>query len=166
MTNPLEDYAAWDVHTHDGSRYLGWRQITGLDQVDAGSFDPAATFKDCNMAIDDDGRSLGSEVYQILREARAGAKRETRIEDRYPFFRPVTIEFGEARMSGFCREVSERGIGLLHFFDLASAEVSVTIRTEQGYQVQARVRIAWCTPCGEGAYISGGEFIGISRVGV
>jgi hypothetical protein len=66
------------------------------------------------MAYEKVSEDLTLEVYKILREARANAKKETRDEDRYPFFRPVTIDIGKFRLSGFSREVSERGIGLLH----------------------------------------------------
>ena len=106
------------------------------------------------------------EIYKILSEARANAKKEMRDEVRYPFFRPVTIDIGEIRVSGFSREVSERGIGLLHNTVLALGEVKVTISIKEGSFAQVRTKIGWCNPCGEGWYISGGTFVGIPRVGV
>ena len=90
------------------------------------------------------------EVYRILSEARASAKKEMRDEVRYPFFRPVTIDIGEFHLSGFSREVSERGIGLLHNTILALGEVEVAISIKEGYSVQVRTQIGWCNPCGEG----------------
>jgi hypothetical protein len=104
------------------------------------------------------------DVYKILSEARANAQREMRGEVRYPFFRPVTIDVGKFRLSGFSREVSEGGIGLLHDTVLALGEVEVTILTEEGYSVQVRTQIGWCNPCGKGWFVSGGTFVGISRV--
>ena len=77
----------------------------------------------------------------------------------------MTIDIGKFRLSGFSREISETGIGLLHNAELRNSEVEVTIPTEQGYSVQIRTEIVWCTPCGEGWYISGGRFLGITRIG-
>jgi hypothetical protein len=111
-------------------------------------------------------KQLGLEVYQILREARANEKKERRDTVRYAFFRPVAIHLGQNRLSGFSREISETGIGLLHNADLSPGEVEVVISTEQTYSVHIRTRILWCTRCGDGWYISGGEFVGITRIGV
>lgn len=116
------------------------------------------------MAIDRNEK-LGLAVYQILREARACEETERREMVRYAFFRPVTIYIGKTPLSGFCREVSETGIGLLHNAELTPSEIEIAIPTEQGFSVHIRTQITWCTRCGEGWYISGGEFIGIARVG-
>ncbi len=110
-------------------------------------------------------KQLGLDVYQILREARASDKRERRDGVRYAFFRPVRIHIGGHRFSGFSREISETSIGLLHNADLTPGEVEVAIATEQGYSVHIRTQIVWCQPCGEGSYISGGEFVGMTRIG-
>jgi hypothetical protein len=117
------------------------------------------------MTNGETSKRLGLEVYQILREARASEKKERRDTVRYAFFRPVTILIGENRLSGFSREVSETGIGLLHNANLTPGEVEVVIPTEQGFSVHIRTQIQWCTPCGEDWYISGGEFVGITRIG-
>lgn len=103
-------------------------------------------------------KPLGTAVYEILREARAGQKREYRETVRYSFFRPVTIHVGTTSFSAFSREVSERGIGLLHSAELQPGDVEITIPTEQGYSVRIRTNLLWCHACGEGWYISGGEF--------
>jgi len=116
------------------------------------------------MACEKVSKDPSVEVHKILSEARANAKKEMRDDVRYPYFRPVTIDIGKFRLSGFSREVSERGIGLLHNMVLALGEVEVTISTEEGYSVQVRTQIGWCNPCGEGWYISGGTFVGISCV--
>jgi hypothetical protein len=103
-------------------------------------------------------KPLGTAVYEILREARAGQKREYREKVRYSFFRPVTINVGTKSFSAFSREVSECGIGLLHSTELQPGLVEVTIPTEQGYSVRIRTNLLWCHAAGEGWYISGGEF--------
>lgn len=109
-------------------------------------------------AIVEETKPLGTAVYEILREARAGQKREYRDMVRYSFFRPVIIRVGTTCFSAFSREVSERGIGLLHSAELQPGSIEVTIPTEQGYSVRIRTQLLWVQPCGEGWYISGGEF--------
>lgn len=111
--------------------------------------------------IVEEKKPLGTAVYEILREARAGEKLEYRETVRYSFFRPVTIHAGTKSFSAFSREVSERGIGLLHSAELQPDNVEVIIPTEQGYSVRIRTQLLWTHPCGEGWYISGGEFLEI-----
>jgi hypothetical protein len=94
-----------------------------------------------------------------------GERKEDRGKTRYPFFRPLTIRIGDNRIPGFSREVSEVGIGLLHAAELAPGEFELAIPTQRGYLVHVRTSVLWCTACGQGWFISGGEFIGISRIG-
>ena len=113
----------------------------------------------------EENKPLGKAVYEILREAQANDKKEVRSQERYAFFRPVTVHVGKQQISAFSREVSETGIGLLHSSALPLEEVEVTIPTEQGYSVRIRTRMFWCEPCGEGWHISGGQFVGIAGIG-
>src|SRR5262245_54032471 len=110
-------------------------------------------------------KPLGMAIYDILREAQANDKREGRCTVRYSFFRPVVIHIGDRTFSGFSREVSELGIGLLHKIELPPGDIELRIASEQGYSVRIRTRILWCSPCGEAWYISGGEFVGIAGIG-
>jgi hypothetical protein len=121
--------------------------------------------KSCNHATAvEDRKQLKLGVCDILREARHNEKMEGRNDARHPFFRPVSIRDGDIRLSGFSRDVSETGIGLLHNFELTLGEVEVRVPTDQGVSVHVRTRITWCTPIGEGWYISGGEFVAITSV--
>src|SRR5262245_32337401 len=108
--------------------------------------------------------ALGEVVYNILREAQATPAHDLRSKVRYPFFRPVSILIGDKDISAFSREVSEVGVGLLHAMALDASEVEVVIPTEQGYSVRIRTRIHWCHPCGEGWFLSGGEFLAIAGI--
>src|SRR5690349_2367933 len=76
-----------------------------------------------------------SDIRQIVTEARDNERKEARDTLRYAFFRPVVIHDGTERLSGFSREVSETGIGLLHRASLAAGEVQIAIPTEQGFSV-------------------------------
>jgi hypothetical protein len=104
----------------------------------------------------------GKAIYELLAEARDNEMHDRRA-NRFAFFRPVTIHTeGDRRYSAFSRDISEWDIGLLHSFELPPGEVGIAISSHRGYSVPLRARIIWCRPCGEGWYISGGEFVGIS----
>jgi hypothetical protein len=107
---------------------------------------------------------LGTAVYEILREARDNDKRECREAVRYSFFRPVTISIAANSFTAFSREVSEVGIGLMHNMRLSPGEVEVSIPTDQGYSVRIRTDVLWCSPIGDGWFISGGKFISITGI--
>lgn len=79
----------------------------------------------------------------------------------FPFFRPIAIHIDEKQFSAFSRDLGENGIGLVHSFDLPCDEVAITIR-EGEESIRVRTKIVWCEPCGEGWYLSGGEFIGLA----
>lgn len=120
------------------------------------------------MAIqtqDQHGRSPGKAIYQLIVEAQNEENKDRRKDVRYAFFRPVSIEVDDGhRFTAFSREISASGIGLIHNIDLPKCEVEVSVSSEQGYSIRVRTKIMWCTPCGEGWYISGGKFVGIASV--
>jgi len=110
--------------------------------------------------------SPGKAIYQLIVEAKAAQKTDRRVEVRYAFFRPVSIDMdGGRRYSAFTREISETGIGLIHNMDLADGEVEISIRSDLGYSIRVRTEMLWCQACGEGWYISGGRFLGIASIG-
>ena len=87
---------------------------------------------------------------------------ERRATDRQPFFRPVTINTHAGvgkKYSAFSRDISASGIGLLHNMPLELEEVNLTIGSESETEVRIRASIEWCESCGEGWYISGGQFL-------
>jgi hypothetical protein len=49
---------------------------------------------------------------------------------------------------------------------LPVGDVEITIPTELGRTVKLQARIERCDSCGEGWYISGGEFIGIKAASI
>src|SRR5262249_21490254 len=96
-------------------------------------------------------------------EAHQDNMRDRRAEQRYPLFRPVVMR-GHVDCVAFSREISAGGIGLLHNVELSPGEVELAIPTKNGSSIRVRTRILWCQPCGEGWYISGGQFMGIASV--
>ncbi len=108
---------------------------------------------------------VGMAIHELILEAHDDGKKDRRSDVRYPFFRPVSIHMGRKNCSAFSREISASGIGLLHDFELTPGEIEVAVPSKKGHVVCIRTRLIWCRPCGEGWYISGGQFLGISRVG-
>jgi len=111
-------------------------------------------------------RSFGNALHPLLVEARANDKREDRWGIRYPFFRSVAIATDDgSHVTAFSRDISASGIGLLHSIDLPLGDVEIRITTGRGYAVRVRTRVSWCQPCGEGWFISGGQFVSVPEVG-
>ena len=57
------------------------------------------------------------------------------------------------------REISRFGIGLLHRGSLQSGDVTVKMASDTR-EYKYLVRLEWCTPCENGMFISGGQFLG------
>ena len=89
---------------------------------------------------------------------------ERRCETRETFFGPVTVvveEDGQRRSySCFSRDLSSRGMGLLHNMPLEPGQVLLTIRRESN-EVRFKSEISWCRPCGEGWYLSGAKLLAV-----
>jgi hypothetical protein len=103
----------------------------------------------------------GLAIHELVVEAHGEDKRDRRSVVRYPFFRPLSIRMDGHCYSALSREISTAGIGLLHNFELATREVEIDIRSSRGHLIRVRTRIIWCHACGEGWYVSGGQFLGL-----
>lgn len=103
-------------------------------------------------------------IHELVLEAYDENKKDRRSDVRYPFFRPVSIQWGGRRHAAFSREISAGGIGLLHNFKLTPCDLEITIPTKRGHSVRMRTRILWCRACGEGWCISGGKFLDVVGV--
>src|SRR5262245_6011580 len=93
---------------------------------------------------------------ELLLQAEVDYKDDRRSEQRFPFFRPISIQLGDRRFSAFTREISSSGMGLLHSMELPLTEVSVTIA---GRPQKLRLRIERCESIGEGWYVSGATLV-------
>jgi hypothetical protein len=105
-------------------------------------------------------RKAQKAIERLVNTARSSDGR--RREQRYPFFRAVTILVGREELPAFAREISLSGLGLLHHAPLERGELIVAI-PEAGHRVHLRTEIVWCQPCGHGSYISGGCFVDVDR---
>jgi hypothetical protein len=68
---------------------------------------------------------------------------------------------GDHSYSALTRDISASAVGLMHNMRLGLREVEIDFPNETGQGCKLRVRIDRCEPCGEGWYISGGDFVGI-----
>jgi len=62
-------------------------------------------------------------------------------------------------ISAVTREISRFGLGILHRGAIQPGEVTVKMASESR-EFEYRVELKWCTPCENGMFISGGEFLG------
>lgn len=101
-------------------------------------------------------------IDQLIIQAEADARKDPRSGTRFPFFRLVSIEVDGRHYIGFSRDICAASIGLLHDTVLPQREVDVIVPIATNQKCKMRVRIERCEPCGQGWYISGGKFVGIT----
>ncbi|REK10530.1 MAG: hypothetical protein DWQ37_16175 [Planctomycetota bacterium] len=107
----------------------------------------------------------GMGIHELVVEAHQEVRKDRRAETRYPFFRQIMLMVtGKVPTHAFTREISSVGVGLLHDVPLVPGEVELSIPSKKGYSIRVRTKILWCSPCGEGWYISGGQFVGTAFV--
>ena len=94
---------------------------------------------------------------ELLSLAEAEYNNDRRSDVRFPFFRPISIEFDDRSFSAFTREICANGMGLLHSMELPLEEVVIRI---PGRPEQLRLHIERCESIGEGWYVSGGKLVG------
>jgi len=96
-------------------------------------------------------------IRELVKLAKRTALVDGRDEPRYPFFRPAWIELDSHSYSGFTRDISPNGLGLLHYAILPLRKVLVKF-TECPEGIV--MNISRCEPIGEGWFISGGSIVG------
>jgi hypothetical protein len=107
----------------------------------------------------------GMGIHELVVEAHQDVRKDRRAETRYPLFRQISLTVpGGPACVAFTREISSLGIGLLHNVQLTPGEVELSIPSKKGYSIRIRTRILWCQSCGEGWFISGGQFVGKATI--
>ena len=104
-----------------------------------------------------------SRVERLIEHAKDEAQKDDRAQPRYPLFQPVTLRRGLQCLSAFSRDISERGIGLLHDMPIGG-EYTIAIRDGFGRDYELAGEVLWCRPCGQGWYISGVQFCRVHQV--
>ncbi len=103
---------------------------------------------------------LHKAVTFLLEDAKV-AQDDRRVHGRIAFFQPAYLSMADSDQmySVFTRDVSRKGMGLLHNTPIEPQIVSLTVRCSNGAIAALKLDIDWCMACGEGWYISGGGFI-------
>ena len=110
------------------------------------------------------GRFLRLSAPQVTSLLFAVVKGEAsrRLQQRHPFFRPVTITTGGGtgtKLSAVSRDISRMGIGLLHSMPLDAGRVMLQVPSTTGHELDICAELRWCAPASEGWYVSGGRFV-------
>lgn len=103
---------------------------------------------------------LGGRNSQKLRLASLAAEANRRLKQRYPFFRPVSIESTNvtSNVLAFTRDISPEGIGLLHNVPVEPETGLLRVAENQNGDAILSVEFTWCSPCNNGWFVSGGRF--------
>jgi hypothetical protein len=104
-------------------------------------------------------------VQALLNEDQLFSLRERRNNARKNFVRPIRLVFNDRPdtvLSGFTRDLSDNGIGLIHRFQATPGDLAyVTINRLWDEPVIIRCRVAWCSQCENGWYQSGWEIASV-----
>ncbi|MBL4885378.1 MAG: PilZ domain-containing protein [Planctomycetaceae bacterium] len=85
---------------------------------------------------------------------------DNRAVDRLELSVPAEVITSRGNtISAVTREISRFGLGILHRGAIQPGEVVVKMASESR-EFEYRVELKWCTPCDNGMFISGGEFLG------
>jgi len=112
------------------------------------------------MSADPWSRPSLEDLKAVLESIGKPSFENDRCVDRLELSVPAEIVTSRGNtVSAVTREISRFGLGLLHRGSVSLGEVTVKMASESR-QFEYRVDIKWCTPCENGMFISGGEFIG------
>jgi hypothetical protein len=95
-------------------------------------------------------------IYRLVAQAEADFNDDRRAEKRFPFFHPVSLWLDGRAFSGFSRDISASGIGLLHDGELSLKEIDIIVA---GHRQPLAALVVRCEPCGLGWYSSGCKFL-------
>ena len=75
---------------------------------------------------------------------------------RFPFFRPVSVLSDGLERNAFSRDISARGLGLIHNQSLQLGPTKVFVSLAKSVVV-ADFEVCWCKEVGNGWWVSGGR---------
>lgn len=106
-------------------------------------------------------------IDRLISEDREYNQKERRSVQRLPFFRPATLWLGrqqEEPQSCFVRDISERGIGMVHQFNPAPDRMgTIGIHRLWDEPMVFRANCRWSECWGSGWFISGWNIHSIER---
>ena len=106
-----------------------------------------------------------SVIQELLNEDQLFSLQERRNNNRQNFVRPIRLMFTDKPqtvLSGFTRNLSDTGIGLIHKFKAnTNHQAYITINRLWDDPTVIRCKAAWCDKCENGWYQSGWEILSI-----
>ncbi len=112
------------------------------------------------MSSDPWSRPTMDDLRAVLESIGQEETDNNRAVDRLELSVPAEIITSRGNtISAVTREISRFGLGVLHRGAISPGEVIIKMASESR-EFEYRVEIKWCTPCDNGMFISGGEFLG------
>ncbi|MDA0587571.1 MAG: PilZ domain-containing protein [Planctomycetota bacterium] len=100
------------------------------------------------------------DLKQILESIGKGDEDHNRAAERLDLSVPAEVVTSRgSTVPAMTREISRFGIGLLHRGSVTPGEVTVKMASDTR-EYRYLVKLEWCSPCENGMFMSGGQFLG------
>jgi len=100
------------------------------------------------------------DLKQVLESIGEGDEDHDRVTERLELSVPAEVVTARgSTVPAMTREISRFGIGLLHRGSVTPGEVTVKMASDTR-EYRYIVKLEWCTPCQNGMFMSGGQFLG------
>lgn len=100
------------------------------------------------------------DLKQILENIGKGDEDHNRAAERLDLSVPAEVVTSRgSTVPAMTREISRFGIGLLHRGSVTPGEVTVKMASDTR-EYRYLVKLEWCSPCENGMFMSGGQFLG------
>jgi hypothetical protein len=97
---------------------------------------------------------------QILENIGKGDEDHNRAAERLDLSVPAEVVTSRgSTVPAMTRDISRFGIGLLHRGSVTPGEVTVKMASDTR-EYRYLVKLEWCSPCENGTFMSGGQFLG------
>jgi len=120
----------------------------------------ALTVQEFQMSADPWSRPTLDDLKRVLENIGKTDGDHERAAERLELSVPAEVITARgSTIPAMTREISRFGIGLLHRGSVQMGDVTVTMASDTR-EYKYLVRLEWCTPCDNGMFISGGQFLG------
>ncbi|MFP6766068.1 MAG: PilZ domain-containing protein [Planctomycetaceae bacterium] len=100
------------------------------------------------------------DLKEVLENIGKGDEEHNRVTERLQLSVPAEVITARgSTVPAMTREISRFGIGLLHRGSVSPGEVTVKMASDTR-EYRYIVKLEWCTPCQNGMFMSGGQFLG------
>ena len=100
------------------------------------------------------------DLKQILENIGKGDEDHNRAAERLDLSVPAEVVTSRgSTVPAMTRDISRFGIGLLHRGSVTPGEVTVKMASDTR-EYRYLVKLEWCSPCENGMFMSGGQFLG------